>query len=381
MKLGIDASNIGIGGGITHLKELLTHLILENSFEIINVYASQNVLNQIQDSIKIKKISFPEFNKSLYHRVRFQIWGYDKHIKRNCDILFSITGDYLGNFKPVVGMSRNMLLYERDIWKKIHQPLELIRFWINFRKQKRCFKNATGIIFISRYAKNYVSKVLNLKEKEISVIYHGISPRFHEDVKIQISIDQYSYKNPFKLIYVSTVHVYKNQWNVVEAVYHLRQKGYPLELNLVGGVIYSPAGKKLQQVIKEYDPKNEFVHYHGHIPYDEIDKLYKNSDGIIYASTCENMPNILIESMASGISIACSNKQPMPEFLKENGFYFDANDVESIVNSIEEMLLKPEVREAMAKRNVEVAKKYSWEETAIQTYQFIQKIYNQYYNV
>ena len=43
----------------------------------------------------------------------------------------------------------------------------------------------------------------------------------------------------------------------------------------------------------------------------------------------------------------------MPEFLKENGFYFDAKNVDSISNAIEEMFLNPEKRESMAKRNFE----------------------------
>ena len=37
----------------------------------------------------------------------------------------------------------------------------------------------------------------------------------------------------------------------------------------------------------------------------------------IFASTCENMPNILIEGMSSGLPILCSNYLPMPEFLKD----------------------------------------------------------------
>lgn len=379
MNIGIDASNIGGGGGVTHLKEILTYLPSQIGIEKIAVFASQKVLDQIPDAKHIKKITFTAFNKGLIHRVWFQLLSYDKKIKQHCDILFSITGDYLGNFKPVVGMSRNMLLYESDIWKEIKQPKEILRFWLNYQKQKRCFKNATGIIFISQYAKDYVSKKLNIRNKQIAVIHHGISPRFKVEVRKQFSIENYSDNNPFNLLYVSTVHVYKHQWNLVEAVSLLRQKGYPIVLDLVGGVIFKPAGEKLEKKIQETDPQHKFIHYHGHVPYDKIDAFYKKADGIVYASTCENMPNILIESMASGLPIVCSNKQPMPEFLKENGFYFDAKNVESIANAIEEMLLNPEKRELMAKRNFDEVKKYSWEITANETFSFLEEIYTSYY--
>jgi len=381
MKVGIDASNIGGGGGVTHLKEILSFIPANEGIENISVFASQKVLNQIPDDDIIQKITFPALNKGLFHRVKFQLSVYDQHIKQHCDILFSITGDYPGRFNPVVGMSRNMLLFERDIWKEIKHPKEIMRFWLNYLKQKRCFKKAKGIIFISEYAKDYVSKKLNLRNKQITVIHHGISPRFQGKVSKQLSIENYTEKNPFKLLYVSTVHVYKHQWNVIKAVDLLRKKGYPVEVDLVGGVIFNPAGKKLESTIQETDPQQKYIHYHGHVPYEKIDEFYKKADGIVYASTCENMPNILIESMASGLPIACSNKQPMPEFLNDNGFYFNAKNVESIANAIEKMLLNPEKRETLAKKNIEEVKKYTWEETANKTFNFIIKIYNQYYHV
>ena len=381
MRIGIDASNIGGGGGITHLKEILAYLPSQKGIEKVVVFASQKILDQLPTDKVIQKITFPAFNKGLLHRVRFQLLGYDKHIKQHCDILFSVTGDYLGNFKPVVGMSRNMLLYERNIWREVKQPKEIIRFWLNYKKQKRCFRNASGIIFISQYAREYVSKNLNLQNKQITVIHHGISPRFQGNVSKQLFIKNYSPDNNFKLLYVSTVHVYKHQWNLVKAIALLRQKGYPVELDLVGGVIFKPAGKKLKKVIQETDPQHKFIHYHGHVPYDKIDEFYKKADGIVYASTCENMPNILIESMASGLPIVCSNKQPMPEFLKKNGFYFDAHKVDSIVEALIEFLDSPQKREINAINALNEASKYSWKDTSSHTFEFLNFIYKNYQHV
>lgn len=383
MRIGIDATNIGGGGGITHLKEILINLDLtiNRSIDKIIVFSSQKVLAQLPDYLIIEKLTFPLLNKGLFHRVQFQVFYFENEIRERCDILFSITGDNIGNFKPIVGMSQNMLLYEWDIWKEIKQPKEIIRFWLNYQKQKRSFNNSSGIIFISNYAKEFVSNQLNLKSKKIEVIHHGVSNRFMSEVKIQKPISDYSFSNPFKFIYVSTVHTYKNQWNVVEAIGLLRKKGYPIELNLVGGVIFEPAGKKLDNAIQKIDPNNVFIHYHGHVNYEEIDQFYKNADGIIFASTCENMPNILIESMASGIPIACSDKQPMPEFLKKNGFYFDAHQIDSIAKSLIEFLDSPLQREINAMNALKEVSKYSWEDTSKKTFEFITSIYQIHQNV
>ncbi|MDA8957076.1 glycosyltransferase [bacterium] len=380
MRIGIDATNIGGGGGITHLKEILINFdggFFKDQITKIVIFSSQKVLDQldVHNSI-IEMKTHHNLNSRLLNRVFFQLTQYDKIIKDHCDILFSITGDYIGKFRLVVGMSQNMLLYERDIWKEIKHPKEIIRFWINFKKQQKCFKNSSAIIFLSEYAKNYISSVLDIDSKYKKIIYHGISPRFLGTVKEQKPIDFYGFKKPFKLLYVSTVHVYKHQCQVIKAVVALRKKGIPVQLDLVGSVIFKPYGEKMFKIIAREDPKQKFIKFHGHVPYDNIESFYLKTDGIVFASNCENMPNILIESMASGVPVISSNKQPMPEFLKYGGFYFNSLSVDSIVKNIEKLILSPKIRQSMAKINIDEVKLYSWRKTSKDTFKFILEIYN-----
>lgn len=380
IRIGIDATNVGGGGGITHLKEIISHydkIKFEDKIESITIFASKKVLDSVPELPNLNKITFPELNKGLLSRVIFQLTKYDKHIYKTCDVLLSITGDYVGKFKPVVGMCRNMLLYERDIWKEIKQPKEVIRFWLNFQKQKKSFANSKGIIFISQYAQNYVNKQLDLKGKDISIIHHGVSSRFAGQVKKHKNISEYSIENPYKLLYVSPVHVYKHQWNVIEAVGLLRKKGFPIELQLIGNIIFKPSGEKLKKTIQDVDSKQEFIKYFGYVDYNEIDTFYKQADGLIFASTCENMPNTLIECMSSGVAIACSDKQPMPEFLKENGYYFNSYDVNSICEAIKKLVTHPNENDILALKNLEEAKKYNWSETSRKTFEFLVNTYSQ----
>ncbi|CAL2088361.1 Glycosyltransferase [Tenacibaculum sp. 190524A02b] len=381
MRIGIDASNVGSGGGVTHLKEILNNLPEEEWIESVILFASQQVLDKLPNSNKIIKKTYSEFNKKIIHRLWFQIFKYDNEVKRYCDILLAVTGDYIGNFKPLIGMSRNMLLYERDIWKEINSKKEVIRFWLNFKKQKKSFKNSEGIIFISQYAKKRVNEVLNITNKNQVLIHHGVSPKFKGIINSQEFVGNYDNSRPFNFIYVSSIHVYKYQWNVVKAISNLRKKGFPVKLTLIGGSIFKPAEDLLIKTIKEVDSNGEFISYLGHLVYENIEKEYKKADGIIFASTCENMPNILIESMSSALPIACSSKAPMPEFLDSGGFYFEPKLVQSIENSLVKLLNSPKERELMIKENLERIKKYSWNKTAEETFSFIRDTYNKFKNV
>lgn len=372
IRIGIDATNIGGGGGITHLKEILKAYdadFFKTKISKIIVFGSLKTLDELPDLEVLKKISYKQLNGGISKRIIFQIKDFDSKIgELDIDILLSLTGDYIGKFKPLVGMSRNMLLYDRKIWKEIKNIKEISRFWLNFKKQKKCFKNSIGIIFISKFAQSIISAKLSLKNKNVSVIHHGISPLFNGNKKKQKPISEYSFENPYKLLYVSTVHVYKHQWNVVKAIGTLRTKGYPITLDLVGNTIFKPSGDLLKKTIKEVDNRNEFINSVGSIPYDEITEFYNNTDGIIFASTCENMPNILLESMASACPIACSDRNPMPEFLKDNGFYFDSYNIESIIGAIENMLLDDIKREQTIKKNLIEIENYSWVKTSKLTF-------------
>jgi glycosyltransferase involved in cell wall biosynthesis len=380
MRIGIDATSIVDGGGLTHLKELIKNYLNKKTNHQLIIYASKNVLDQLSNHPKLSKHNFSFLNKSILHRLFFQILLFDKYLKSECDVFLSVTGDYVGSFRPYIAMSQNMMLYEREFWKEIKSLKEKAKFFFNYNRQKKCFKNAEGIIFLSQYAKDYILSSLKIENKNTSIIHHGISPKFLSKKFSLNSIKEYSIDNPFRFLYVSTVHVYKNQWNVVAAISKLRQKGYPVTLTLIGNVIYEPSGERLTKLINQLDPDNQFINHILNIPHDEIADKYFTHDGIIFASTCENMPNILLESMASGKPIACSNKQPMPEFLKDGGYYFNAKSVNSIFETLENLLNSLKKFEKLNKLNVQELKKYNWEETSTKTIDFIEKSYLNYKN-
>ncbi len=378
INLAIDSTSIVDTGGFTHLYHLIENFKKENNPGIkkIIIYSSKNVLDRLpSNDIIIKRSNFL-LNRGKFFRLIFKLLIFDYILKNDkVNFLLSITGDYIGNFKPYVGISQNMLLYEREFWTEIKGLKEKIKLWINYSSQKKCFKSSNGIIFISRYAQNYISKELNLKSKSRRVIHHGSSPIFFNSNYKRLKKKNLS--NSFNFIYVSTIHVYKNQWNVVDAIWNLRQSGLELTLTLIGPIIFAPSGRKLLKKIQEKDPDNQFITYIPEVPYEKLPKYYSKHDAIIYASTCENMPNILIESMASGLPIACSNKMPMPEFLGSGGYYFDANSIDSIISAIKE-LLNDKDPIMKIEQNIEFIKNLKWEETSKKTFNFIEHLANTY---
>ncbi len=378
MKIVINATNLGMGGGVTHLKEFIAIAIKLSDDNLYIVYAQNKILKQLPDNRKLIKKTHPLIEKTIFHRLIFHFFYFDRFIPAN-SIIYSLTGDYLGTFKPVIGIPQNMLLYEREYWRNMNF-VEKARFYINSLKQKKCFAGCSGLIFNSKFSQDYINSKLgfvnNISQR---LIYHGISNQFRFPLKTQIPIQNYTQKNPFVFVYVSTIHTYKNHPNVVKAFSELIAEGYHIQLNLIGAVINSKAGKELEQAIKKYYPYSNSIKYHGFVDDKLLQHFYESCDGVIYASSCETMPITVIEAMTSGRPLVCSNKGPMPEFVKNYAYYFDPENENSIKVSIKEFLLSPLQRKENAFNAQIESEKYRWDITTQQTLDFIDQIYNLHY--
>lgn len=152
----------------------------------------------------------------------------------------------------------------------------------------------------------------------------------------------------------------------------IRNKGIDLQLDLVGGG-KGKARDLLERQINKSDPDNLFVEQHEFLPRKILPGFLSNADLFIFASSCENMPNTLIEAMAAGLPIACSNRGPMPEVLKNGGVYFNPEDPVSIAKAIDDLIKNGTKRAVLSKRAKELSRQYSWKRCAHETFSFIVK--------
>jgi len=174
-------------------------------------------------------------------------------------------------------------------------------------------------------------------------------------------------------LYVSNAELYKHQWNVVKAAARLRKKGLRVNLLLIGGG-KGAAQFKLEAAMKREDPSGEFIRQIGFVQNDLIPTYLANADVFIFASSCENMPITLLEAMASGLPIACSNRGPMPELLRDGGVYFDPEKPEEISVAIEAILKDSVFARKIGSKARQIAREYSWEKCANETFRFLSEI-------
>lgn len=379
MILGIDASNIRAGGGLTHLIETLNNAKpLKHGFNQVVVWSNDNTLSKIPEKDWLLKIKQPILNKSFVHRLFWRLFRLKKQIHKNkCDVIFVPGGTDSSGFKPIVSMSQNMLPFE---WKELSRfgfSLLTMKLLILRYTQSNTFKKSNGVIFLTNYACNEIAKQINNVQCKKTIIPHGIDERFF--APLNDNHKDFSLTNPYKIVYVSIVDMYKHQWQVAKAIAKIRAAGIPITLDLIGPA-YTPALKKLNAILDIIDPNRKFIFYRGAIPHNELQNTYKTADINVFASSCENLPNILLEAMASGLPIACSNRGPMPEVLGDAGIYFDPENFDEIAEALMMLISSPQLRQEKALLAYERAQHFSWNRCADDTFQFIATIAQEWQN-
>lgn len=375
LKVGIDASNLRLGGGVTHLVELLSAANpLDQGIVEVVVWGGAQTLDRLPPKPWLTKCTPKQLNGSIWSRVGWQVFCLSDEVRKaGCNVLFVPGGSYAGSYHPVATMSQNLLPFEWNELRRSGFSISTLKMLLLRMVQSWSFHRSEGIIFLTDYAKRAVFKVTgNLRAKTV-VIAHGLSKRFEFVYKVPRTIANCSPEDPFELIYVSNVDAYKHQIPVLRAVQQLRQKGYPLSISFIGPGI-SDSIDKLNRTIAQLDPLEQWARYLGQVPYEQLQGHYAKADLGIFASSCETFGIILLEKMATGMPIACSKLSSMSEILQDGGVYFHPEKEDEIAKAIEQYLLSASMQ--LNKRTISyaLAQEYSWEKCSQQTFGFLRDI-------
>jgi glycosyltransferase involved in cell wall biosynthesis len=375
MILGIDASNLRGGGGVTHLVELLAAADpAAAGFTRVIVWSGQATLSRIADKPWLDKRSDPWLERGLLWRSWWQSRKLSQQARSEaCDLLFIPGGSYAGNFHPVVTMSQNLLPFQWREMKRFGFSWMGLKLGLLRLIQGASFRHADGLIFLTRYAEKTVLAAIGGTRAMTTVIAHGIASRFLQPVRKQLAPEEFSAQRSFRVLYVSIIDVYKHQDKVTAAVGLLHEEGVPISLDLVGPA-YGPALEKLQQAMKRANRRGEVVCYHGPVAHERLHECYAEADAFVFASSCENLPIILLEGMAAGLPIACSDRGPMPEVLGDTGLYFNPESVDSIVAALRKLVADRDLRQRLAQDAPRRATQFSWAVCAGKTFAFFAQI-------
>ena len=377
IKIAIDASRNRSGGAKIHLIGILNEFNINNyNIKEIHLWSYPDLLKQIPDYPWLIKHCPSKSPQSIFKELYWQNKKLPILLKQNSiDVLLNTDAGSICYFKPSITMSRDMLSYEKGEMKRFGISIARLRLILLKYVQKKSLLNSNGAIFLTKYASEIIQK-FNGKIKNYKIINHGIGENFRIDKEFADCEN----KRKFKCLYISNVSFYKHQWNVVRAFKKIKDENDNIELVLAGGLGSGKPRKLLENAINEVDPDRKFILTLGQIPHEKIPDIINEADLFIFASSCENMPNTLVEAMASGIPIACSNRGPMPEILGDSGLYFNPEDIDSIYQAVIKLIYDKNLRSLLSNKTKEISNKFSWKKCSEKTFDYLVEIHSNFNN-
>lgn len=367
MKILVNAFSARVGGGQTYLLNLFRYLPDEEGLEVF-VYAPPQLDLPDHPRIRRRQVEWPTENP-LLRAVweRFALPGVLR--AERVDILFCPGGVVATSVPPgcrVVTMFRNMMPFDMKVRQRLPIGFQRVRNWLLYRVMLRSMANADLTVFISDHARSFIEPLVTIRKAV--TIPHGLSPQFRTYSKM-LERPSWLPEGDY-LLYVSRFDVYKHHYELVSAYSRLpRSVRDGVRLVLVGESNF-PDGARVRRLIRERGLEDS-VRIVGERPYGELPALYRNARVNLFASSCENCPNILLEAMGAGRPVLSSDAMPMPEFGGDAVGYFSPSDPESITRALERVLTDDAWAAELAARAAHRSERYDWEKAAARTWREI----------
>jgi glycosyltransferase involved in cell wall biosynthesis len=111
----------------------------------------------------------------------------------------------------------------------------------------------------------------------------------------------------------------------------------------------------------EGKPLPEGVEASGHVSAAELVRLYRTATALVYPSLYEGFGMPVLEAMACGCPVACSNVASLPEVGGDAVRYFDPTSVDELTEAILATVTRPDELVGAA---IERASGFTWEACA-----------------
>jgi glycosyltransferase involved in cell wall biosynthesis len=234
----------------------------------------------------------------------------------------------------------------------------------------RTVRNASCVLTPSQFSKRSILDAYQLADDKVVVVPIGVSSVFHPVAR---EAAQRSMRSsllastavPF-ILTVGDLQPRKNHVGLIRAFEDLIRSHpqLPHHLLIVGKETwYAPTVRSAAKKSQVADR----IHFTGFVDDEELRRLYGACDLFVYPSFYEGFGLPILEAMACGRAVACSNTSAMPEVADSAALLFDPTAQQDLVFAMRDLLLNPELRQRMERLGVQRAAMFSWSHSAAKT--------------
>ncbi len=243
---------------------------------------------------------------------------------------------------------------------------------------ERTVRSAAKVVTLSEFSRGGIARAYGMDPEKIAVVPAACSEIFQPQPKAPAKafVDgRFAIRGPYVLC-VGDLQPRKNPIGLIRAFEELvaNYPQLPHSLVFVGkDTWFAP---RVHQ-IAEASPFANRIHFTGYVNDEELLQLYNASDLFIFPSFYEGFGIPILEAMASGRAVACSNTSAMKEVAGDAAVLFNPYSTREMVTAMRDLLLEPDFRLRMERLGRQNAARYTWKQTARQTLDIYQAVVEQ----
>ena len=202
---------------------------------------------------------------------------------------------------------------------------------VDIRVSKEIFNNAEGALIVSNNFRLDLEKSLELQQNTFSVIHNLVADLFFKEYK-PIT---YKGEETFKFFTNSFLLPRKNITAIINALKILVDKGRNVSLRIGGE---GPLSEKLQDQVNNMGLQDH-IFLTGKLWRNEVKDEIDKSHAFVLASQYETFGVVLIESLASGRPVVCTDSGGPRDFINpEQGIMVAEHTAESLAEGMEQLM-------------------------------------------
>jgi len=360
MKLGVttygcDHGRSGIGRYLErHLREF-ERLGVEPT-----IYSSKQD-RQLLGSFTPKKEKGTVWDKPILNILLHQTWLPSQ--TKDLDVLFLPAANRRIPWQtscPTVGTVHDLAV------ARLKEKYDPYRHFYVSQVLPRLIRRLDHIITVSEYSKRDIVELTGCPPDQVSVTPLGVDHSRYFPRTEGVDLSCYGIRKPF-FLYVSRIeHPGKNHQLLLKAFDRLKQRlGLSHQLVLVGS-----DWKGAEEVHRLADslPSGPDILFTGFFPEEHLPHLYSQGEALIFPSLYEGFGLPVLEAMACGLPVVCSNKASLPEVVGEGGLLFDPEQPGDLEATLERLISSRGLQEMLRESGRTRSLQFQWSATATQTY-------------
>jgi glycosyltransferase involved in cell wall biosynthesis len=217
------------------------------------------------------------------------------------------------------------------------------------------------VIAISQSTRTDLIELLGTPAEQIDVIPQGLgSARGEHALGERVLRERFDLGQRRVLLSVSAKRPHKNLLALIEAVAAIPAQRRPL-LVLPGYPTWHE--HELRERARSVGLSDDVL-FLGWLSGEEMEGLWAIAEAFVFPSLYEGFGLPVLEAMARGVPVACSNASSLPEVAGDAALLFEPSDTRAIATAITRLLDDPALRERLRGLGLERARQFTWQRTA-----------------